>query len=164
VEHEPGDALLAGPVAVAQVAEDGVADVIEMDADLVAPPGGRVDPEKGRPVEPLGQLPLGRGGLAALGVDAHAAGPEFAEGGVDPAAVRGGDAVDEGEVGLADLAAVEPAVEVAMGPGVLGEDDDAAGAAVEAVDGEELAGVTVFQEPRPASATDTTPSGLSTAR
>ena len=38
-----------------------------------------------------------------------------------------------------------------MGLGGLGEDDDAAGAAVEAVDGEELAGVMVFQELRQAA-------------
>ena len=60
VQHEPGKALLAGPLAVAEVAEDGMADVIEMDADLVASPGGRVDAEEGRAVEPLGDLPLGR--------------------------------------------------------------------------------------------------------
>ena len=58
------------------------------------------------------------------------------------------DAVDDGEVGLADLAAVELAVEMAVGRGVLGEDDDAARAAVEAVDGIELARDEVLEQLR----------------
>ena len=140
VEHEPGEADLAGLFAVAEIAEDGVADVVEVDADLVAAARRGLDAEQGRAVEALGGLPVGRGRLAAGRVDAHPAGAELAERGVDLAAVRGGDAVDEGEVGLADLAAVELGVEVAVGGGVLGEDDDAARAAVEAVDGEELVG------------------------
>jgi hypothetical protein len=146
VEHEPGKALLAGPVAVAEVAEDGVADVVEVDADLVATAGRRADAQEGRAGQALGDLPVGRGGLASLRVDAHAAGAELADRGVDPAAVGRGHAVDEGEVGLEDLAPVELAVEVAVGGGVLGEDDDAARAAVEAVDGEELAGVMRAEE------------------
>ena len=118
-----------------------MADVIEMDADLVAAAGRRVDAEQGRAVEPFGELPFGRRRLAAPGIDAHASRAELADRGVDPAAGHGRDAVDAGQVGLADLAAVELAVEVAVGRGVPGEDDDAARAAVEAVDGEELARV-----------------------
>ncbi len=146
MQHEPGDALLAGLVAVAEVAEDGVADVVEVDADLVASAGQRADAEQGRAGEALGDLPFGRGGLAALGVDAHPPRAELAERCVDLAAVGRGHAVDEGQVGLADLAAVELAVEAAVRGGVLGEDDDAAGGAVEAVDGEEPAGVVRAEE------------------
>jgi hypothetical protein len=138
--------FLTGAVAVAEVAEDGVADVVEVGADLMAAAGLGGDAEEGRAVEALGDLPVGRGGLAARRVDAHAARAELAEGSIDPAAVRGGDAVDEGEVGLADLVALELAVEKAVGFGALGEEDDAAGAAVEAVDGVELAGKAVAEE------------------
>ena len=87
MKHESREPLLAGPVAVLEVTEDRMADVIEVDPDLVAPSGCREDTEKGSAVEPLRDLPFGRRSLAPEEIDADTAGAELAERGVDPAAV-----------------------------------------------------------------------------
>jgi hypothetical protein len=49
------------------------------------------------------------------------------EGGVDVAGVFGGAAVDEGEVLLLDHIVLELVGEMALGVGVLGEEEDAGG-------------------------------------
>ena len=51
MEHQPRIAALDGPVAVFEVADDGVADVVEVDTDLMAPPRRREDPHEGGAVE-----------------------------------------------------------------------------------------------------------------
>jgi hypothetical protein len=141
-----GIAFLELPVAVFPVADDRVAQAVEVDADLVAAARGRPGQDEGVAGESLGDLVVRDRRLAPLLVDAHPARAELADGAVDAAAVLGDLAEDEDDVGLADGPAVELPVEVAVGGGVAGEDDDPAGFPVEAVDGEELARVDVREE------------------
>jgi hypothetical protein len=118
-----------------------VADVLEVDADLVGLAGFGEEAEEAEVAEGLFDLPEGAGGAAVLGDD-HELGVIGArgEGGVDFAGGIAGAADDQGEVFLLDRVVLELVGEVALGVDVLGEEEDAGGVLVEAVD-ESEAGV-----------------------
>lgn len=136
--------------AVELVANDGVPGMVQMDPDLVHPPGvgdgfdegegsGRVA-RGGGMEETLADAEVGGGGGAKRVNSLHqvdGGGFEIAasaQGGVDGPGVLGRPTGDEGEVLLADFAAHHRFGNGAGGRGIFGDEDQAAGFAVEAVD------------------------------
>lgn len=134
--------------AVELVAEDRVADVGEVDADLMEPPGDRFGAEEGKGVRfaadgngeaaegiEAGERVGARRVDALFEVDGARGNTAFAEDGRrNLEVVVGGVARDDGEVGLEGFAASNAGAEAAGGGGGFGDEDDAGGFAVEAVD------------------------------
>ena len=129
--------------AVEGVADDGVAEGLHVDADLVGAAGFDADFDEGEGAVGSGDafedFDVGDGGAApsvrrAAGGHADAADEVAGDGEVDGGVVFGDVAVDEGDVGFGDLALGEHLAELAVGAVVLGDEDDAAGLLVEAVD------------------------------
>src|SRR5690606_2542288 len=124
--------------AVELVGEDGVADAGEVDPDLVGPAGAGLDAAVGVAGEALDRLVVGAGVLGVLVV--------VADGHLDAVAGVVGDfplyvvavpvehAGGQGDVLLEDLAEFELQRQLAVGLLLLGDQDGAAGVAVEAVD------------------------------
>ena len=130
--------------AVESVADDGMAEGLKVDADLVGAAGldANFDQRKG-PVgggDAFEDLDVRDGVTDAFGVGGAAGGHASAahevatDREVDGDVVLGEAAVNEGDVGLFELATREHLAELAVGAVVLGDDDDAAGLLVEAVD------------------------------
>ena len=122
------------------IADDGVAGVGEVDADLVFAAGLRPDVEEGIGLAFAGETLLdgvfgdGGGAVRADAVfDYDGAFFIFAEGTVQNGVIGGGPAVDDGEIFFFDGAGFPTAAEFAGGGGVFGNDDHAAGFAVEPV-------------------------------
>ncbi len=136
-----------GPARIRLVGQDRVADVGEVDADLVGPPGPGLAADEGEASEAFEDFVEGGCLLAAVveGSDGDllAVGRVEAEGLLDVVGVARGGPVDQGEVFLADRPGFELAGELAVGPVVLGDDQEARGVAVEPVD-----------DPRPVLAAD----------
>ena len=126
--------------AIEFVANDGIAEGLHVDADLVGAAGVDAELYQGIEAKVFEDLVVGEGGLA-VAVDDHGAGfgGVFHDGHVDAAAGLREAALDEPLVELFDVAVFESLGEEFVGGFVLGEDDDAAGVAVEAVDGEDIA-------------------------
>ncbi len=127
--------------AVERVADDGVAEGLHVDADLVGAAGLDADLDEGEGAvgggEALedGDVRDGGAAVGAAGGHAGAADEVAGDGEVDGDVVLGDVAVDEGEVGLVRPGgAGEHLAELAVGAVVLGDDDEAAGLLVEAVD------------------------------
>ena len=120
---------------VEPVAEDGVAERAEVEAQLVGAPGGGAKLEERAVLEAAEHRPAGVGHLAALRVDAVAARGVGVgtEGEVDLAGVVGGEAGDEGMVDLLDLPLAELALELPLGGATQREEQEARGVEVEAV-------------------------------
>jgi len=139
VAGESGEigANAAGGV-VEGVAEEGVADGGEVDADLMGTAGVEADGEGGGLGGAGEDRGDGFGGLAG-----GAGGPDGADervgdeadGGEDFVVVAGGEADGEGAVNLLNLGGVPVVEQPGGGGGGLGEEDDAGGGAAEAVDG-----------------------------
>ncbi len=126
--------------AVEVVADDGVAEGLEMDADLVGAAGFDFDFDEGEGAVcggyALDDVDVGNGTAAVWATGGHAGAADevagYGEG--DGGVVLGDVAVDEGEVGFGDLAVREHVAELAVGGVVLGYEDDAGGLLVEAMD------------------------------
>lgn len=142
--------------AVDFVADDRMACVGQMDADLVHAAGFGPCPDEGERAigtsrETAEDLKTGAGGRAG-GVDAlleiNAGGPVDAlaeKRGVDGEFIGGGPAPDDGGVLLGDAAALHEDAEMAGGGPCLGNENEAAGLAVEAIDDGDLAAVGEFE-------------------
>ena len=129
---------------VGGVAEDGVAEVLAVEADLMGAAGLRVGFDEGGAVGVAGEDgEAGVGGEA--GAFINAAGAEAAgvvrDGGVAVEGVCFWVAVDAGEVGFFDLAAGELGLQDAGEVLGLGEDDEAGGVGIETMGGAGFEGV-----------------------
>src|ERR1700748_2643805 len=118
------------------VADDGVAEGLQVDADLMGAAGFDADLDEGEGAvgagDALEDVGGGDGGAdtfaeGAAGGHAGAADEVAADGEVDGGVVFGEVAVDEGEVGFGDLALGEHLAELAVGAVVFGDEDEAAG-------------------------------------
>ena len=121
--------------AVDRVAGDRVADRLEVDPDLVGPPGDQVELEQGPAGEALADAVAGHR-RPAVRDDGHP-GPLLriaADRRLDPADVRGDAALDERQVGLLHPARLELGHQAGLGGVVLGDHQQAARVAVEAMD------------------------------
>lgn len=132
---EPGAVFGGAGAAVEGVAGDGVADVGEMDADLVGAAGADLDLEEGVMGKALEDAVSGVSGAAGGEAGGHAGAAEgvAGDGGVDGAGFEADGALDQGEVGFADFARGELVGEVAVSGVGAGDEEDAGGAFVEAV-------------------------------
>lgn len=142
VEHQSAGRGAVGDRAIEHIADDGVADVRGVDAQLVRA-AGVGDHAQARAVGFEGEDgPVRKRGLAVDVVDdlVGAVVDVGAHGDVDGARVAADDAFNEGDVGLVHLAPFELAGEVALGVGVEAEDEEAGGVHVEAVDDEGAGG------------------------
>jgi hypothetical protein len=145
VERE-GVFFLADDVrgSVEGVADYRMAHGLEMDANLMCAACLDADLDEGEEAVGRGEtfenLDVGDGGTdsfavgGATGGHAVAADEIAAYGEVDGGVVFGDVTVDEGNVGLFDLALGEHVAELAVGAVVFGDEDDTAGLLVEAVD------------------------------
>ncbi len=138
VQEQPVETVRPAPRragAVDRVPGDRVPDRLEMDADLVGPPGDEVELEQGPGAEPLAD-PVARDRWPAVRDDRHP-GPMLriaADRRLDPPGVRGDTALDEGLVGLLHPAGLELGHQAGLGSIVLGDHQQAARVAVEAMD------------------------------
>ena len=117
------------------VADDGVIDRGEVDADLVRAAGFDVDVEEREFIEPLPNFPKAEG-VAAVGGDSHlgAVPPVAGDRAVDGPFVLTRTAVDECDVGLLNGALAELVGEGFVSLFVFGDEDEAGGVFVEPVD------------------------------
>jgi hypothetical protein len=126
--------------AVERVADDGVAEGLGVDADLMGAAGFDADFDEGEGSVGAGDafenVEVGDGGASVCAAGGHA-------GAADEVAGNGeGDggfvffevAVEEGDVSFGDLALGEHLAEFAVGAVVFGDEDEAAGLLVEAMD------------------------------
>jgi hypothetical protein len=126
--------------AVEGVADDGVAEGLHVDADLVGAAGFDADLDEGEGAvgadDALEDGGVGDGGAAigATGGHAGAADEVAGDGEGDGGVVFGEVAVEESDVGFGNLAAGEHLAELAVGAVVFGDEDETAGEFVEAVD------------------------------
>lgn len=135
VEPGPAEAgLRLG--AVEGVSGDGVPDAGEVDANLVGPAGADAHFEQGEAVEALHDLEFGVGGAAGGEAGGHPGPADGVAGNwfVDDTGFGLHLAFDKGPVDLFDGPAGELGGESAVGCIVAGDEEDAAGAGVEAVD------------------------------
>jgi hypothetical protein len=126
--------------AVEGVADDGVAEGLGVDANLVGAAGFYADFDEGEEAvgagDPFEDVEVGDGGasVGAAGGHAGAADQVAGDGEGDGGVVFFYVAVEESEVGLGDLALGEHLAELAVGAVVFGDEDEAAGLLVEAMD------------------------------
>ena len=100
MEHEPADTALRGYTAVEGITGNGMADAIEMDADLVLSAGvgmGFDESERGAAAQ---NAELREAGFASLGIDGHPAGAETAERLIDFALVYIHNSMHYSEINL----------------------------------------------------------------
>jgi hypothetical protein len=122
------------------VADDGVTEGLGVDADLVGAAGfdADFDEREGtvRGGEAFEYVEVGDGGASVLAASGHAGAAEevAGDGEGDGGRVFFEVAVEEGEVGLGDLALGEHLAELAVGTVVFGDEDEAAGLLVETMD------------------------------
>src|SRR5262249_48923548 len=134
VETEPAEGVPRAPVEA--VADDRMALLGELDAELVSAPGPEAQLEEGR-VGPARDHPVVRdGGPAGLGVTADAQPLVLDEAALQRAGVVADAALDDGRVDAPGAPLLELGLEVALGPRGRGEDQEARRLAVEAVDHE----------------------------
>ena len=120
------------------VADDGVFEPLGVEADLVGASGVRGGAHEGVVVLGVewgeeGYGCFGVGGVCDAVFDGDGAGGVALDGFINEDGF-GHCAVDEGEIGFLDLAVFEGGLAVAGGGGVLGDEEDSAGFAVEAAD------------------------------
>ena len=119
------------------VADDGVAGVLAVDADLVGATGFELDFEQGCVSELLFDPEAGFGGFAVRVGSYHAfAGGKsiFAQGVVDQVEILRPVALDEGEIAFVHGAGAELALQVTEKTGLFGDDEAARGFPVETMD------------------------------
>jgi hypothetical protein len=137
IRCEAGDEVRG---AVEGVANDGMAEGLRVDADLMGAAGFDLDFDERegavRAGDALENVNVGDGGAAVGAACGHAgAADEVASDGKgDGGVVLFDVAVDEGQVGLRNLALGEHLAELAVGAVVFGDEDEAAGLLVEAMD------------------------------
>ena len=137
VGSEGGDEVRGS---VEGVADDGVAEGLGVDADLVGAAGFDADFDEGEGAVGAGDafedVEVGDGGasVGAAGGHAGAADEVAGDGEGDGSVVLFEVAVEEGDVGLGDLALGEHLAELAVGAVVFGDEDEPAGLLVEAMD------------------------------
>src|SRR5262249_39980457 len=137
VEAEAADRVARA--AVEAVADDRMAQLGELDAELVAPSGPEAQLEERR-VGPACHHPVVRdGGPAGLGVAPDAQPLVLDEPGGQRAGVGADPALDDGGVDAPGAPLLELGLEVALGPGGRGEDQETGRFPVEAVDDERAA-------------------------
>src|SRR6266566_4500636 len=126
--------------AVERVANDGMAEGLGVDADLVGAAGFDADLDEREGAvgagDPFKDMEVGDGGatVGAAGGHAGAADEVAGDGEGYGGVVFFEVAVEEGEVGLGDLALGEHLAKLAVGAVVFGDEDEAAGLLVEAMD------------------------------
>ena len=126
--------------AVEGVADDGVAEGLHVDANLVGAAGFDTNLDEGEGAVGGGQaleyVDVGDGGAAVGTAGGHAGATDevAGDGKVDGGVVLFDVAVDEGDVSLGDLTLGEHLAELAVGAVVFGDEDETAGLLVEAVD------------------------------
>ena len=138
MQEEPVEAVrpaLGRARAVDPVARDGMPDGIEVDPDLVRPPGDEVELEQGPAGEPLADAVAGHG-RPAVGDDTHPGPvPRVApDGRFDPTGARGHLAVDQRLVRLLDPARLELGHQRRLRGILLGDHQQTARVLVQAVD------------------------------
>jgi hypothetical protein len=146
VEEVAGELEVGGEVgdevrgSIEGVAYDGVAEGLGVDANLVGAAGFDADFDEGEGAvgagDPFEDVEVGDGGAAvgAAGGHAGAADEVAGDGEGDGDVVFFQVAVEEGEVGLGDLALGEHFAKLAVGAVVFGDEDEAAGLLIEAMD------------------------------
>ena len=134
VEKEAAAVVSAG--SVQGIAGDLVAEAAQVDADLVRAAGTDADFNKGVVLIADADLPVGDRVAAFLDFGSHADGLPGVpgDGAVDGAGILFHDVFYQGEVNLFHFPVAELGLEAAVGFVVFGDEDDAAGEAVEAVD------------------------------
>jgi len=139
IAFEGGEQDGAG-VAIEFVADDGMTESLHMDTDLVGAAGVDAELHEGVESEVFENLIVGERGLA-IAIDDHGAclGGMFHDGKVDAAAGLCEAALDETLIKFFDVAVFKGLREEFVRGFVLGKDDDAAGVAVEPVDGKDVA-------------------------
>ena len=144
MQHQARELGLPGRVAVHAVAQHGVADRIQVRPDLVAAPGHDGNLQQGGPAELLHYEIFGD---RTFTVEGHGHAPRTAlfKRLVDLAALFLDGAFHRHEVSFLDVPRLEEAGIVAVRLRRAGEDDQAAGVAVQAVRDEDLA-VTLVQQ------------------
>jgi hypothetical protein len=126
--------------AVEGVAYDGVAEGLGVDADLVGAAGFDADFDEGEgtvgATDAFEDVEVGDGGASVGAASRHAGAAEeiAGDGEGDGGVVFFYVAVQEGEIGFRDLPLGEHLAELAMGAVVFGDEDEAAGLLVEAMD------------------------------
>lgn len=138
MEHHAGKVFLHYFVAVEQVAGDGVADAVEVHADLMPSAGAGVELDEGTALESLQDAELGNGSSSMLRANADPTRAEVAQRLVDHAPVICDDAMGQRQIDLANQALLELQIQPAVDVGIAGKDDHAAGFLVDAVDDVEL--------------------------
>jgi hypothetical protein len=136
VEEEAALDEIGGASAVETVAEDGVAEGGQMDADLMRAAGADFDFEISVAGVAFDDAPVGEGGAAGAEAAGHlrAMNGVAGDGLVEATVVGFGEALDDGEIDLVDFAGGELFAEGAVGGVGARDDDDAAGFFVEAMD------------------------------
>jgi 16S rRNA (uracil1498-N3)-methyltransferase len=138
MEHKAGIAALDNLITVEGIADDGAADTVEVDADLMSAASVGADLNESERLEPLQDAKLRNAGLAALDIDSHPPGTKLPQWLIDLALVVADNAVNKGQVYLRDRPGFKLAVELPVGLGIAGKDDHAAGFSVDAMNDIEL--------------------------
>jgi len=138
VEEEPAEALRAASRrarAIDRIARDGMTDGIEVDPDLVGPPGDEIELEQRPALEPLANA-IASHGWATVRHDRHlrAVLRVAADRRLDAPGRRRDRALHECLVGLLDAARLELGHDRRLGGVIPGDHEQAARVAVEAVD------------------------------
>lgn len=125
---------------VKSISDDGMPQRGEMDTNLVSASGVNFDFQQSEPaeggVDPLEDFVVGDGFAASLEAGGHASASQAvaADGGGDGAMILFKSAVNERNVRFFDFAARELGAEAAVGIVIFGDEDEAAGGFVEAMD------------------------------
>jgi hypothetical protein len=134
MQHEARAGPLDSLIAIDRIADDGVADTVEVYANLMPPAGPRADLDQGEGMQPLKDAELGHAVLASLEIDAHPAGAELPQGLVDLAPIISNDGVNQSQIHFLDGPVFELLAEQPVRLGVAGKDDHAAGLFIKAMD------------------------------
>jgi len=137
IAAERGHSGDAGGRAVQRIAGYGMADAGEVHANLVGAAGADLDFKKREAREAAQDTILAPGGTAAAGeARGHAGAVDgiAGDGTFDAALLRGHRSVDQCEIDFLDFAAGKLGCQAVMGRIVLGDEEDSAGEAIEAMD------------------------------
>ena len=133
MEHQSREFRLESFVSVPQIANDGMPDAVEVDAQLVPPTRMGIGSDKRKEAEAIFHFEFGLRLLPPI-IDSHSAGTELPQRAVNGSAGALDNTLEKRKIGFLYLTTTEPVVEISVCRCISSKEDHTAYLLVETVD------------------------------